>query len=39
MVIKIPDAPHHGMEVQFENAMPTGDLKEKDFNGRVKLRR
>jgi hypothetical protein len=36
MVIKLPDAPHHGMEVRFENAMLSADLKEKDFNGRFK---
>jgi hypothetical protein len=39
MAIKLPDAPHHGMEVQFENAMPAPDLKEKDFSQHVKPRK
>ena len=39
MVIKLPDAPHHGMEVRFESAMPSADLREKDFNGRIKPRK
>jgi hypothetical protein len=39
MVIKLPDAPHHGMEVQFENATPASDLKDKDFAQRPKPRK
>jgi hypothetical protein len=36
MMIKLPDAPHHGMEVHFETVTLSADLREKDFNGRFK---
>jgi hypothetical protein len=38
-VIKLPDAPHHGMEVHFESVTVTPDLREKDFKGRFKARK
>ena len=39
MLIKLSDAPHHGMEVKFEGATVTPDLREKDFNARPKPRK
>jgi len=38
-VIKLPDAPHRGMEVRFENVTLATDLREKDFNTRFKPRK
>jgi hypothetical protein len=39
VVIKLADSPHRGMEVRFENVAPASDLREKDFNGRIKPRK
>jgi hypothetical protein len=32
MIVKLPDAAHHGFELQFEKVMAVPDLREKDFN-------
>jgi hypothetical protein len=32
MIVKLPDAAHHGFELRFEKAIMVPDLKEKDFN-------
>lgn len=37
--IKLADGDHHGIEVRLEKLTIAADLKEKDFNGRVKPRK
>ena len=32
MIVKLPDAAHHGFELRFEKAMVVPDLREKEFN-------
>jgi hypothetical protein len=39
MVIKLPDAPHHGMEIQLEKVALNAELREKDFGHKFKAKK